>query len=163
RVAFSFPDGAVRFGEDPSICKFFEEQRQGGPIIYTLWISDHVSLLSIGFASSFLRKLAQQFAFVADDSFGGLVMQSALVSLGASILPVSVHDPAARLRSLRNIVRERRGTFLAVDGHGPYFSVSPGLVSLARSTGAAVVPFAALTVPALRMTNLKVTVTVPLP
>ncbi len=163
RVAFSFANGFAYEGDDPNIDRFFEEQRQDGPVIYALWISDHVSLLSIGFVSSFHQRLAQQFAFVADDSFGGLVMQSALTSLGARILRVSVQDPAARLRSLRSVMQERRSIFLAVDGHGPYFNASPGLVSLAKSIRAAVVPFAAVTLPAIPITNLKVSVAVPLP
>jgi lysophospholipid acyltransferase (LPLAT)-like uncharacterized protein len=163
RVAFSFPGGAVCSGNDPCISEFFEKQRQDGPVIYALWISDHVALLSIGFASSFLRRLAQRFAFVADDSFGGLVMRSAVTALGARILPVSVQDATARLRSLRLVVQERSSTFVAVDGHGPYFTVPPGLVSLAKSIGAAVVPFAVLTVPAVRMTNFRVSVALPLP
>jgi lysophospholipid acyltransferase (LPLAT)-like uncharacterized protein len=163
RVAFSFPDGAVCGGDDPCISELFEKQRQDGPVIYALWISDHVALLSIGFASSFLRRLAQRFAFVTDDSFGGLVMQSAVTELGARILPVSVQDAAARLRSLRTVVQEKCSAFVAVDGHGPYFTVPPGLVSLAKSIGAAVVPCAVLTVPAVRMTNFRVSVALPLP
>jgi lysophospholipid acyltransferase (LPLAT)-like uncharacterized protein len=163
RISFLLPDGYICNGENPRIHTFLDEQRAKGPVIYALWIRDHVSLLSIGFASPFFRRLAQEFAFVADDSFGGLVMQSAVSSLGAKVLPVSVQDPATRLRSLRTVVQERASTFLAVDGHGPYFTVSPGLVSLAKSIGAAVVPFAALAEPSVSMTNLRVSVSLPLP
>lgn len=158
------PDGAVRSEDnDLALPAFFQEQRRNGPVIYALWIADHISLLSTGFTSSILGSLVKEFCFFADDSFGGLVMQSAVKTLGAGVLSVSARDQASRLRSLRAIVQQRPSAFLAVDGGGPYFQVAPGLVSLARSIGCMIVPCSALTAPGVSMTNFRVSIAVPLP
>src|SRR5688572_25239302 len=55
-------------------------KRASGPLIYIVWISDHINLLSLAYAGSNYRALAQAFSFVTDDSFGGIVMSRMLTT-----------------------------------------------------------------------------------
>ena len=143
--------------------QFFCVHNYAGPALYLLWIADHLNLVSLGYVSPSFRQMARQFKFFADDSFGGLVMRRTIRSLGAESLPISQADPVKRLQLLRSVMLNRPSVFLAVDGRGPYFKIGTGIVNLAIAIRGTVIPCSILARPALNLTNLAVSVTLPLP
>jgi lysophospholipid acyltransferase (LPLAT)-like uncharacterized protein len=115
----------------------------------------------VGFVSTEMRQLSREFRFFVDDSFGGLVMKRSVSHLGAETLQISEKNPAERLRSLRKIAEVSGGSFLAVDGRGPYFEVPTGLINLARSIQATIVPLAVSAIPSIRVPNTRVALWLP--
>ena len=124
----------------PGLRNFLSVLSADQPLIFATWISDHINLLSLAYVSSDFRELAKSFHYFADDSFGGLTVQSALRWIDAKVLPLSDRDHVRRLKLLRSMLDMKTSAFLAVDGRGPYFQVGTGLVNLARTIGASVVP-----------------------
>jgi lysophospholipid acyltransferase (LPLAT)-like uncharacterized protein len=90
-------------------------------------------------------------------------MRTAIKKLGASVIEISHRDPAARLRALKGVVRSRPSAFLVIDGRGPYFSVGTGIVNLARTLNATIVPCAIASSPHLSLRGRTARVQVPLP
>jgi len=163
KIGIALEDGTIRSGDDDAIGEFVRQQSLKGPAIFPLWTSDQVNLLSLGFAPSTFRSFVDSFRFFVDDSFGGLLMASALRSLRGKLVSISQRDPADRLRGLRAFVSERPTAFLVVDGRGPYFTVSTGLINLARSIPVAIVPCSATAFPHATLRLRKAKVHLPIP
>lgn len=163
RVTIHLPGGSFSDLELYRVVDFVDAQRQTAPTLYVLWTSDHLNLLSLGFASDRLRNFARSFRFFTDDSMGGMVMRSAVQSLGAPNLPISQRDPADRLTLLRSVIETRTSAFLVVDGRGPYFQVGTGVINLAKAMGAAIVPCSITVRPRLIFPHRAVRIDLPLP
>jgi lysophospholipid acyltransferase (LPLAT)-like uncharacterized protein len=132
--------------------------------IHAFWIADHVNLLALAFASSDFLRIASKAAFFADDSFGGMIMQSCLKRLGLQTLTISDRDAADRLRQLRRIVEAKpSSTYLAIDGRGPYFQVRTGVVNLSLVMQANIVPAAIVSRSALKLPAKLGSIGLPLP
>jgi lysophospholipid acyltransferase (LPLAT)-like uncharacterized protein len=163
QVRILLPDGKIGSDAHEATALFMDVRDSQGPMVLPLWTSDQINLLAIAFRSRNLRDVASRLKFFVDDSFGGIVMESALKRLQLSTISISDHDPAARLRSLRSFIRSNQTAFLVVDGRGPYFHVGSGIVNLAHSTNATVVPCAASASAALTLRGRSAAVAVPLP
>lgn len=163
RVTVRLPDGSCADTDLSRVLNFFEAQRDVGPSLYILWTSDHLNLLSLGFASDQLLDFAKRFRFFADDSLGGTVMRSAMESLGVLGLLISQTDPVSRLTLLRSVIETRTSAFLVVDGRGPYFEIATGVVNLAKAMGAAIVPCSVTSTPRLIFPHPRVRVELPVP
>ena len=163
QVQILLPDGKIGTGTDEATQRLISPDDSQRPAVLPLWTSDQINLLATAFHSGSLRQLASRFRFFVDDSFGGIVMESALKRLRLSTISISDHDPAARLRSLRSFISSNQAAFVVVDGRGPYFHVGSGLVNLAHSTNATVVPCAASASAALTLRGRSAAVAIPLP
>jgi lysophospholipid acyltransferase (LPLAT)-like uncharacterized protein len=163
RVGTALPEGPLTVGIDDSLEHFVRVQRGLGPVIYTLWTNDQINLLSIGFSSQAYALFARRFEYFADDSFGGIVMQTAIARLRAPVIAISERDPAARLRALKIVVNSRPSAFLVVDGRGPYFQVGTGIVNLASTMNATIVPCAVASWPHLPIRGRSARLHIPLP
>lgn len=139
-VRFVLPTAHVPLKDVSRLRTFLSTLEGDRPLIFATWISDHINLLSVAYASPDFLQLATSFHYFADDSFGGLTVQSALRWIDGKVLPLSDRDPAQRLKVLRSVLDIRPSAFLAVDGRGPYFHVGTGLVNLSRTMGAPIVP-----------------------
>jgi lysophospholipid acyltransferase (LPLAT)-like uncharacterized protein len=162
-VGTALPDGRVALGIDDSLDHFVRVQQGSGPAFYTLWTSDQINLLSVGFSSHTYAEFARRFEYFADDSFGGIVMQAAIAKLCAPVIAISERDPAARLRALKVVVTSRPSAFLVVDGRGPYFSVGTGIVNLASTMKATIVPCSIASWPHLSLRGRSARLQIPLP
>jgi lysophospholipid acyltransferase (LPLAT)-like uncharacterized protein len=163
RVGTALPEGRVTLGIDDSLEHFVRAQQGSGPAIYTLWSNDQINLLSVGFSSQTYAGFARRFEYFADDSFGGILMQAAIAKLRAPVIAISERDPAARLRALKVFVRSRPSAFLVVDGRGPYFSVGTGIVNLASTMKATIVPCTIASWPHLSLRGRSARLQIPLP
>jgi lysophospholipid acyltransferase (LPLAT)-like uncharacterized protein len=163
RVGIALPEGPAAVGASDSLDRFVRIQQAFGPAIYTLWTNDQINLLSMGFSSRSYGIFARRFEYFADDSFGGVVMQTAIAKLGAPVIAISERDAAARLRVLKEVVSSRPSAFLVVDGRGPYFSVGTGIVNLASTMKATIVPCAVASWPHLAVRGRSARVQIPLP
>jgi lysophospholipid acyltransferase (LPLAT)-like uncharacterized protein len=162
-VGTALAEGHVALGIDDSLDRFVRVQQGSGPAIYTLWTSDQVNLLSVGFSSQTCAEFARRFEYFADDSFGGIVMQAAIARLRSPVIAISERDPAARLRALKVVVTSRPSAFLVVDGRGPYFGVGTGIVNLASTMQAAIVPCSIASWPHLWLRGRSARLQLPLP
>jgi CRP/FNR family transcriptional regulator, cyclic AMP receptor protein len=123
-VGTALAEGHVALGIDDSLDRFVRVQQGSGPAIYTLWTSDQVNLLSVGFSSQTCAEFARRFEYFADDSFGGIVMQAAIARLRSPVIAISERDPAARgalpahvgADALENTSGNRRGRGHAHEG-----------------------------------------------
>jgi hypothetical protein len=140
---------------------FLDTKRRSGAVLYVLWIADHLNLLALSYVSAELKSLSASFQFLADDSFGGLVVQNILHRIGAAVAPISATDKARRLQLLKELVSERPSLFVAVDGRGPYFTVGTGIVSLGVVLRADIIPCAIVSAPSLNVGNSAVSVAIP--
>jgi lysophospholipid acyltransferase (LPLAT)-like uncharacterized protein len=129
--------------------------------LYLLWIADHLNLLAVAFADAQFLNASRQLRYVVDDSIGGSIVSRALRSVGIEEVRISEADPVSRLRSLRAMVQPGAPLVLAVDGRGPYYQVSSGVVSLARTLGMSMFPCAAIASHAITFPNRRVPVTLP--
>jgi lysophospholipid acyltransferase (LPLAT)-like uncharacterized protein len=163
RIAVALPNGTISVDADGSLEHFIRAQQAVGPAIYSLWTRDQINLLSVGFSSQSFGIFARRFKYFADDSFGGVVMHAAIAKLGAPVITISDRDAASRLRRLKSVISSRPSAFLVVDGRGPYFKVGTGIVNLASTMKATVVPCAVASWPYLALRGVVARVHVPLP
>ena len=163
RVGTTLPEGRIAIGISEPLEQFIRIQQESGPTFYTLWTRDQINLLSIGFSSQSYRLFARRFQYFADDSFGGVVMRTAIARLSACVIAISERDPAARLRTLKSVVGSRPSAFLVVDGRGPYFSIGTGIINLASTMKASIVPCAVDSWPHVPLRGRSASVHVPLP
>jgi len=163
RVAVVLPDGRIPGEGDDAIDRFIDAQQKLGPAIFSLWTVDQINLLSVGFASQTFAVFDRRFEYFADDSFGGVLMRTVVTKLGAPVIAISERDPAARLRRLRSVISSRPSAFLVVDGRGPYFKIGTGVVNLASTMRATIVPCVATSWPYLPLRGTVARVHLPLP
>jgi lysophospholipid acyltransferase (LPLAT)-like uncharacterized protein len=163
RVAVALPDGQIFAEADDPLGRFIDAQQQVGPAIFPLWTIDQINLLSVGFSSRSFALFARRFEYFVDDSFGGVLMRAVVTKLGAPVIAISDRDAAARLRRLRSVISSRPSAFLVVDGRGPYFKVGTGIVNLASTMRATVVPCVAASWPYLTLRGTVARVHLPLP
>ena len=161
-MSIRLPDGSIHNENFDGVNSFIDVQQQDHPSIYLLWTAEHLNLLSLGFVSRELHALSRRFEYFTDDSVGGLVMRSCIARLGLTNLPVS-EDPVQRLKLLRAVLKQRSAAFLVVDGRGPYFSVSTGIISLARAINARLFPCTVAASPRVLLPNISVPISLPVP
>src|ERR1041385_1883619 len=131
--------------------------------IYVLWIVDHVNLLALAYVSPTHRALASRFSLLTADSVGGRVMQYVLKAIGGRALVIARHDPARRLHDLRSVKNTDGPLFIAIDGGGPYFRVSPAAGSLAIALSADVIPCSVTSDPSITLRLVGAPISIPLP
>ena len=119
--------------------------------------------MAIAFADDDFLRASRLFRYIVDDSFGGQIVSAVLDHLRVPQIGIAESDPASRLRSLREVMNTRSELVLAVDGRGPYFDVGTGVVTLAKTLAATLVPCSAVATKTIRIPNRRVPITVPRP
>lgn len=124
----------------------------GRPLIYAVW---HGRILMVPWLNAWLRRTrgARPVRVLASRSRDGELMTRFVTRFGLdAIRGSSSQGGAAALRELAGALRDGRDVGVVPDGpRGPRCRVQPGIVALARLTGAPVVPLAFAAHPARRL------------
>lgn len=131
------------------------------PAFVALWTTDHINLLAFAFAATELKQIARDLAFLVDDSLGGRIVKEVLKRENLTYISIRTTDAAGRLKDLRALLELRTPLVLVVDGHGPYFEVGTGLLTLAKMLEGAIWPCAARARRSLLVPNAKVRLQLP--
>jgi lysophospholipid acyltransferase (LPLAT)-like uncharacterized protein len=87
--------------------------------------------------------------FLLDETVGGRTSGNVIKRLGGRYLLLHRSPHVERLRQLRHVIEDGDSCAFAVDGGGPYFQTNTGIIGLAASMGAAIIPIGARATPAL--------------
>lgn len=146
--AWTDPRGRLVDGSqvDPRLARL---TRRGQPIILTYYIADALGVATLGLMHVEFRRLMRGLRCLVDDTVAGRVSGAMIGHLGGrhALLP-RPGDPD-RLRSVQGVIRSGGSCAFPVDGGGPYRQVGTGIIGLAASMNAVIVPFAVRVTPAI--------------
>jgi lysophospholipid acyltransferase (LPLAT)-like uncharacterized protein len=123
------------------------EERSSGIITY--WVADSLAVTLLPFASAALGGALVDMEFLVDETFGGRVTAAVIGRAGGTTRMLALPGDPRRLHALRDVMRTPRKYGFAVDGGGPYGEVGTGIVGLAGTLGATILPLAATARPAI--------------
>jgi len=111
------------------------------PIIYAFWHGDMFMTAFLGIKE---KKKKKNIAIITSRSRDGELMTRVLNKLGyLTVRGSSARGGLQALLNLMNVVKNNNNAAIAVDGpRGPYHKVKPGIILLAKKTGAVIVPYA---------------------
>jgi lysophospholipid acyltransferase (LPLAT)-like uncharacterized protein len=123
--------------------------RRGQPVVLSYYIADALGVATLAFMHEEFLHLMRSLRCLVDDTVAGRISGSLIDSLGGryALLPRS-GDPD-RLRGVQRILTEGGSCAFPVDGGGPYREVGTGVIGLAVSLNAVIVPFAVRVTPAV--------------
>lgn len=116
---------------------------RGRPVLLTYWISDALVVAMLPFVEPSLFKVVGDLKCLVDDTFGGRVAAQYIESLGGRHTTLALPDDPERLRQVHGVISQGGSCAFPVDGGGPYRQVGTGLIALASSLDAAIMPLAA--------------------
>lgn len=135
---------------------------EGRRLLFVFWSADAMAFMLLPFVQSSLRRFLPELQFLFDDTIGGRLSAEFLRSLGGQSTILGLPGSPLRLERLRCVVADRRSCVFAVDGGGPYRRIGTGVVTLATTVGARIVPIAIRARPSIAITPFS-HVAVPLP
>jgi len=111
--------------------------------VVVYWVADTLPLLIATLRSPPLRRFFGSLCFLLDETAGGRASAYVIRRLGGRYVLLQRSPSPGRLRQLREILATPGSYAFAVDGGGPYFEASTGVIGLADSIKATLVPLAA--------------------
>jgi lysophospholipid acyltransferase (LPLAT)-like uncharacterized protein len=123
--------------------------RRARPIVVTYYIADALGVASLGLMHRQLGDLLRSVRCLVDDTVAGRACASMIAHLGGRISLLPRIDDPDRMRAVHGVIRSGESCAFPVDGGGPYREVGTGIVGLAASLKAMIVPIAARPTPAL--------------
>jgi lysophospholipid acyltransferase (LPLAT)-like uncharacterized protein len=147
---WSWTDARGRLVDGPVVDpRLVSLARRAQPFVFTYYIADALGVATLGLMHVEFRRLLRGVRCLVDDTLTGRVSGALIEHLGGryALLP-RAEDPD-RLRAVQAVIRSGDSCAFPVDGGGPYRRVGTGLVGLAESLGATIVPFAVRIAPAV--------------
>jgi hypothetical protein len=95
---------------------------------------------TLSFANAGLLAFARRFRFLIDDTLGGRLSGYSIASVGGRYAMLALPGNPLRLKQVSAVIAERGSCIFPVDGGGPYREVGTGIIGLAASLRAAIVP-----------------------
>jgi lysophospholipid acyltransferase (LPLAT)-like uncharacterized protein len=138
-----FVDGSV---VDPRLVAL---GRRAQPFIFTYYIADALGVATLGLMHVEFRRLLRGVRCLVDDTLTGRVSGALIEHLGGRYALLPRADDPDRLRAVQTVIRGGGSCAFPVDGGGPYRRVGTGLIGLAESLRATIVPFAVHIAPAV--------------
>jgi len=111
------------------------------PIICAFWHGDMFMTAFLGIKE---KKKKKNIAIITSRSRDGELMTRVLNKLGyLTVRGSSARGGLQALLNLMNVMKKNNNAAIAVDGpRGPYHKVKPGVILLAKKTGAVILPYA---------------------
>ena len=122
--------------------------RRGQALLLSYYIADALGVASLAFMDAEFLRSMRTLRCLVDDTVAGRVSGLLISRLGGryALLP-RLGDPD-RLRAVHGVMTEGGSYAFPVDGGGPYCQVGTGVIGLAESLSAVIVPLSVRGVPA---------------
>jgi hypothetical protein len=116
--------------------------RRSQPLVMTYYIEDALGVATLALLDAEFLTLMRSLRCVVDDTVAGRVSGVIIERLGGryAVLPCAGHPD--RVRGVYDIIRAGEPCSFPVDGGGPYRQVGTGVIGLAASLHAAILPLA---------------------
>jgi len=119
------------------------------PIVATYWIDNALGVALLPFVDTAFARLLSTVTCVIDDTFAGRVAGRLIEGIAGRCALLPLPGDPERLAQVHGLMTRRSSCAFPVDGGGPYRQVGTGIVTLAASLRAAIVPLAAVVRPAV--------------
>ncbi|MEO6027056.1 MAG: hypothetical protein ABIR79_09355 [Candidatus Binatia bacterium] len=123
--------------------------RRGQPVILSYYIADALGVATLGLMHVEFRRLMRGLRCLVDDTVAGRVSGAMIEHLGGRFALLPRPGDPDRLRGVHGVIRSGGSCAFPVDGGGPYRQVGTGIIGLAASLNAVIVPFAVRVTPAI--------------
>ncbi len=123
--------------------------RRGQPFILSYYIADALGVATLGLMHVEFRRLMRSLRCLVDDTVAGRVSGAMIEHLGGRFALLPRPGDPERLRGLQGVIRSGGSCAFPVDGGGPYREVGTGIIGLAASLNAVILPFAVRVTPAI--------------
>jgi lysophospholipid acyltransferase (LPLAT)-like uncharacterized protein len=121
----------------------------GQPLILSYYIEDALGIATLALMHAEFLRLMRTVRCLIDQTVAGRVSAAIIENLGGRYVSLPhVGDPN-RLREVHAVITEGGSCAFPVDGGGPYRQVGTGIVGLAASLNAVIVPIAVRVAPAV--------------
>jgi lysophospholipid acyltransferase (LPLAT)-like uncharacterized protein len=117
----------------------------GQPLIVTYWIADALAVALLPLVDDAFADLMASVTCVIDDTFAGRIAGRYIEEIAGRSMMLALPGDLERLRQVQALMRARASCAFPVDGGGPYRTVGTGIVTLATTLRAAILPLAAFT------------------
>lgn len=124
-------------------------RRRESPVIMSYYIADALGVATLALAHGRFFEWMQGLRCIVDDTFAGRASAAIIAALGGRFTVLALPGDSERVRGVYEVIRAGGSCAFPVDGGGPYREVGTGVVALAASLGAAIVPVSAGLSPAL--------------
>jgi len=148
-------------GGASSIAECLLRDAAEGHAIVPFWSAHQLTIALLTAERFGFRAVAERYEVVADDSFGGQIMQMVGAHFGLRMRTIHTRGNPRRFEDLGAWLRRPEPFFIAVDGGGVYGTVSTGIVRLAARLGSTVRPLAIRAKPAARCPGLVAEIPLP--
>lgn len=129
------------------------------PIVATYWIDDALGVAVLPFVHPAFARLLASVTCVIDDTFAGRAAGRYLERIDGQYALLGVPGAPERLAQVHALMARGSSCAFPVDGGGPYHAVGTGIVTLAASLRAALLPIAAVvrpSVPSLHRSRVRI-------
>lgn len=159
-VAAALPELAVEQSCGPLAAQLLRDAA-AGHVIVPFWSTQQLTIGLLAAERFELRPALERFEVVADDSFGGAIMQALGRGVGVRIRPIHTRGNPERLRDVGAWLRDPAPFFIAVDGGSAYGTVPTGIVRLAARLRSVIWPLAIRARPVARCPGLVAEIPLP--
>lgn len=122
---------------------------RGQPFILSYYIADALGVATLGLMHVEFRRVMRGLRCLVDDTLAGRVSGALVEHLGGRFALLPRPGDPDRLRGVQGVIRSGGSCAFPVDGGGPYREVGTGIIGLAASLNAAIVPLAVRVTPAV--------------
>jgi len=119
------------------------------PTLLTYYIADALGVATLALVHDAFLQWMRVSRCIVDDTLAGRVSASIIDRLGGRFTVLPLPGDPERVRGVYEVIRAGGSCAFPVDGGGPYREVGTGVVALAASLGASIVPMSASLSPAV--------------
>jgi len=124
-------------------------RRREKPTILSYYIADALGVATLALVHDEFLQWMRSLRCIVDDTLTGRVSAAIVESLGGRFTVLPLPGDPERVQGVYGIIRARGACAFPVDGGGPYREVGTGVVGLAASLGATIVPVSVRLAPEL--------------
>ncbi|MCC6849964.1 MAG: hypothetical protein IT294_15780 [Deltaproteobacteria bacterium] len=124
-------------------------RRRETPALLSYYIADALGVATLALVHDGFLRWMRELRCIVDDTLAGRASAAIIGSLGGRFTVLPPSGAPERMHGVYEVIRAGDGCAFPVDGGGPYREVGTGVVALAASLGATIVPMAAALSPAL--------------
>lgn len=125
--------------------------RRPQPILLSYYIADALGVAALALVHPGFLALMRTLRCLVDDTFTGRVAGAIIEDLGGRFALLPRLDDPDRVRAVYEVIREGGSCAFPVDGGGPYRQVGTGVIGLAASLRATILPITVQVAPSFSL------------
>jgi hypothetical protein len=125
--------------------------RRAQPTLLTYYIADALGVAALALVHPGFLALMRSLRCLVDDTLTGRVSGAIIEALGGRFALLPRLDDPNRVRAVYDVIREGGSCAFPVDGGGPYRQVGTGVVGLAASLRATILPITVQVAPSFSL------------